>query len=274
MFADDTKLFSTCPSNMQCSIDSMTNWLSNYKFNLAFHKCFILKINKPNISNHSTFTLANNTLQSKSTIKDLGIYISHDLKWATHINYIYNNASQISYQIVKTFKSKNIWTYKKLLLTYIRPKVEYNTPIWSPYLLKDILRIERVQRRYTKQIFRRCGIPFVSYDDRLEKLGIKSLQYRRIEFDIIMLYKIMHGLSFLNFDDFFTFRTTSYDLRGNARKIDTAKNFNSCQWMSTFFVRVTKFWNFLPNEIACLPSLNLFRSKLKRFDLSPLCTDF
>ena len=186
MFADDTKLFSTCPTELQSSIDSGTSWLLNHKLKLANHKCHILNIRKQHVSNHSQFTIENDTVQSKPAIKDLGVYVSHDLKWASHINYVYNNAAQYSYQILKTFRSKNIWTYKKLLLTYIRPKLEYNTPVWSPYLKKDVDKIERVQRYFTKQIFFRCNVPFNSYQDRLYKLNIKSLQHRRIKFDLII----------------------------------------------------------------------------------------
>ena len=271
MFADDTKLFSSCPHDLQYSIDLASEWLRNHKLNLASHKCNILKINKRSIQNDHQFAIENNAVQSKTCIKDLGIYISHDLKWASHIDYIFNNASRFSYQILRTFKSKNIWTYKKLLLTYIRPKLEYNTPVWSPYLKKDIEKLERVQRLYTKQIFFRCGIYFTSYEDRLYKLSIKPLEHRRVQFDLILLYKIIHGTSNLNFNDFFTFRTNPYSLRGNSHKIDTLQKYNSSHWSNTFFARVTKSWNLLPDDVASSLTLNIFKAKLKQLDLSPMC---
>ena len=96
------------------------------------------------------------------------------------VDYIYNNASSVSYHVLKTFKSKNISTLKKVFVTYIRPKLEYNSPVWSPYLIEDITKVERVQRHFTKVAFRRCDVDFVSYNDRLRKLNIKSLQERRI----------------------------------------------------------------------------------------------
>ena len=245
----------------------------NHKLKLANHKCHILNIRKQHVSDHSQFTIENDTVQSKPAIKDLGVYVSHDLKWASHINYVYNNAAQYSYQILKTFRSKNIWTYKKLLLTYIRPKLEYNTPVWSPYLKKDVDKIERVQRYFTKQIFFRCNVPFNSYQDRLYKLNIKSLQHRRIQFDLIMLYKMMHGNSHLNFKGFFMFQTTTY-VRGNSHKIDTLQTHNSCQWSNTFFARVVKYWNLLPDFIASSTTLAIFKRSLNKFDLSLMCRDF
>ncbi len=272
MFADDTKLYGSVPADLQSSINSMTEWLDRHKLKLASHKCYILNINKPSIVNDSHYFINNITVESKSVMKDLGVFISHDLKWAAHIDYLYNNASSVSYHILKSFKSKNIWTLKKLFLTYIRPKVEYNSPIWSPYLVKDITKIERVQRHFTKVACLRCGIMFISYQDRLHKLNMKSLQERRVYFDLVFLYKIMHGLTNLNFADYFVFKNIQYNLRGNSHKIDTLHKFKSKQWSFSFFARVAKYWNFIPDDVALSFSLMIFKRKLKHLDLSPLCT--
>jgi len=48
---------------------------------------------------------------------------------------------------------------------------------------------------------------------RLFKLGIKSLEYRRAEFDLMLMYKICHNFSDLQFNDYFFFRHASYNLR-------------------------------------------------------------
>ena len=53
----------------------------------------------------------------------------------------------------------------------------------------------------------------ILYEDRLTKLGIKSLEYRRLEFDLILMYKISHNLSDLNFSNYFVFQTCAYNLR-------------------------------------------------------------
>ena len=142
--------------------------------------------------------------------------------------------------------------------------------VWSPYLIEDITKVERVQRHFTKVAFRRCGVDFVSYNDRLRKLNIKSLQERRIYFDLVFLYKIIHGLTNLHFSDYFVFRHNHYNLRGNSQKIDTLNKFKSHQWSNTFFARVAKFWNTIPDDVALSLSLNVFKHKVKQLDLSPL----
>ena len=81
---------------------------------------------------------------------DLGIYISENLKWNKHVNYLYKIAQNSSYQILKSFKTSSASILTKLFKIYVRPKLGYNTLIWSPYLKKDIIKIESVQRKFTR----------------------------------------------------------------------------------------------------------------------------
>ena len=97
MFADDTKLHSTVPSDMQSGIHAMTNWVNEHSLNLAFHKCSVLNISKPCVSIDSQFNISNTIIESKTFMKDLGVFISQNLKWAAHVDYIYNKASSASY---------------------------------------------------------------------------------------------------------------------------------------------------------------------------------
>ena len=106
----------------------------------------------------SEFRINNIRLPSTKVFKDLGIFIAENLKWNHHINYVYQIASTISFQVLKSFKSTDINILKKIYLVYIRPKLEYNTPIWSPYLKKDINHLESIQRKYTRIVFNRCNI--------------------------------------------------------------------------------------------------------------------
>ena len=271
LFADDAKLFSTDIGSLQISIDKMSYWLARRQLKLAPNKCFVLNLGKT-IDSTLNVSIEGSKVSSVSMIKDLGIYISQDLKWTNHVNHVFKTASLCSYQILKSVKSKNIWVLIKLFKTYVRPKIEYSTSVWSPNLRGDIKKIENVQKRFTKQACNRSNIPFTSYQDRLFKLNLKSLEYRRIYFDLLLIYKIINGISDLNFKDYFKFRKTSYVLRGNSRKIDTLLSFKTPQWTNSFFTRTVKYWNSLPDNIACSLTLPLFKRSLCQYDLSYLLT--
>ena len=58
----------------------------------------------------------------------------------------------------------------------VRPHLEYANSVWCPYKLGDIKEIEKVQKRATKLI-----INFkTSYTDRLQRLNLPILKYRRL----------------------------------------------------------------------------------------------
>ena len=147
--------------------------------------------------------------------------------------------------------------------TYIRPKLESNTPVWSPFLLKDINKIESVQKRFTKIVFQKCGIPFTSYEDRLRKINFLSLKQRRNFFDLVLMYKLINNISDLKFEDYFVTINSNYGFRSHSLQIKSKSNFNSSQWFNSFFGRIPSRWNSLPSKIVTSPTLVIFKSCLR-----------
>ena len=62
---------------------------------------------------------------------------------------------------------------------------------WSPHYQKDLEALERVQRRFTRML---PGLKGFDYEERLNKLGLFSLERRRLRGDLIEVYKIMRGM--------------------------------------------------------------------------------
>ena len=91
-----------------------------------------------------------NLLISKTKIptvilfKDLGIYTFENLKRNECVNILYEIAQNSSYQVFKSFKTTSACILTKIFKIYVRPKFEYNTQIWSPYLKKDNNKIKSV----------------------------------------------------------------------------------------------------------------------------------
>ena len=79
-------------------------------------------------------------------------------------------------------------------MVYVRPLLEYCTPVWCPCNKGDINTIERVQCAFTRKIFYSCHLPPVSYEDCLLHLGLQRLEIRRIHNDLIFLFKINMAL--------------------------------------------------------------------------------
>ena len=67
------------------------------------------------------------------------------------------------------------------------------------------------------------------------KLGLESLEYRRWQFDLITLLKIVNGKYKEFINHFFVFSQTNYNLRGNDKKIKCKYSFNNSQWQNSYF---------------------------------------
>ena len=79
----------------------------------------------------------------------------------------------------------------KLYKTLVRPHLEYCVQFWSPYYKKDIIKLERVLKIFTRIIL---GLDGLSYKERLDRLGLFSLERRRLRGDLIEVYKIMRDI--------------------------------------------------------------------------------
>jgi len=149
--------------------------------------------------------------------------------------------------------------------TYIRPLLEYKSQIWSPYLLKDIDKIENVQRSFTKRL---PGMNSKSYQQRLRALHLQSLELRRIVNDLVLFQKIVHGIIGVNTGDFFEFKESN--LRGHHLKvhIQTPK----LDYRKYSFVnRTAEIWNLLPPLVVEKMPSKLFKVVLSELDLSVYC---
>ena len=80
---------------------------------------------------------------------------------------------------------------KHLYGALIRPHLEYAVGNWSPYLRKEILKLENVQRRATKMVKK---IKNLSNSERLKTLGVDILEVRRKRGDLIKTFKLIIGL--------------------------------------------------------------------------------
>ena len=81
-------------------------------------------------------------LDSVSSVKYLGVTISDELSWSTHIDNITKSENQ-----TLGFLKRNFRVHKKDLKsvaykTLVRPQLEYASTVWSPHPANNIQKVE------------------------------------------------------------------------------------------------------------------------------------
>ena len=116
------------------------------------------------------------------------------------------------------------------------------------HLTKHIEAIEKVQRRRTKML---PGLQKLTYEERLRKLKLPTLAYRRNRGDMIEVFKILKGF----YDTRVTgqiFRCNTGSNRGHSLKLAKPRANRDIKKYS-FTSRVIDQWNDLPECMVSTP---------------------
>ena len=243
LFADDLKLYTDLdlthtPNTLQIHLDHIQTWSAKWQLYISNNKCFHFTIGHENHPN--TLILSNSIVPHCSSIKDLGVILDSSLKYKSHIMDISARAKQRAALIHRCFASRSIKNLTRAYTTYIRPMLEYATTVWSPSQIYLINTIESVQKQFTKRF---PGLKNLTYEERLKLLGLQSLEHRRLIFDLVLCYNIIHGHSAIPLDQMFSLNKNT-TLRGHPLKITQPLPKNNTV-KSFFAYRVIAPWNSL-----------------------------
>src|SRR6218665_3233108 len=262
MFADDTKPWRKIQNEedeqiLQQDLDRLENWSETWLLKFNASKCKVMQIGrKRNVNYHLRSGMDIVNLTETEMEKDLGVWIDKDLKWSHQCRKAASKAMSVLGMIKRSFKHIDVESFKILYNTYIRPHLEYCVQVWNPYHKNDIECLEKVQRRATKLIRALAKTP---YEERLQKLGLFTLERRRMRGDLIEPYKILHGLE--NVDEHTFFKKTTGNLRGHSLKL-YHKPVRLGVRKFFFSQRIVDNWNRLPEEAVSAWSLSTFKKKL------------
>ena len=181
-------------------------------------------------------------LQGANDEKHLGVIIHDDLSPRKHISKVVGGP----YRLIT--KTKTAFTYvdedilRKLIVSMIRPQLEYATLVWSPHKKKDITRIERIQRTATRLA---PSLIKLTYEEILDKFGLISLEKRRERGDLIVVYRTMNKMGKLDRDDLFVWNTRN--TRGYCKRLKKTRCLQDVKKYS-FPHRCIDIWNGLDSE--------------------------
>ena len=263
MFADDTKIIRPIVTQkdrdtLQNDLDKLMVWTQKWQMKFNVEKCSVLHFGYNNPM--YTYNMDGRNLQSKTEEKDLGVYINTSMKFNKQCAESVKKANRVIGIIKRNFMNFDRSVIIKLYKSLVRPHLDYAIPVWRPYLKKDITLLENVQRRMTKLI---PNLRHKTYEERLKELKLMTLEQRHIRQDLLTFYNIINKNMNINIEGIVEIigsqktRGNSFKIRPKHARLEIRKN--------TFFERIWKTWNELPEEVVSAKTINKFKEELQRY---------
>ena len=161
---------------LQQDLNELAAWSDKWLLDFNASKCVVMKVKQ---KQEYVYTLNREVLTEVQNQKDLGVYVSNDLMAEKHISEICKKANQRIGMIRRCYTDLTRSKVEKLYKANIRSLLEYCSPVWSPYLQKDIDKLEAVQKRCLKLSNNEFTLP--------------TLNDRRLEADIKETFKFLEN---------------------------------------------------------------------------------
>ena len=268
LFADDTAIYLAITSpedskTLQDDLRTLEQWENDWDMEFNPSKCQVIHITKARTPIDTTYNLHNIKLGSTTSAKYLGVDISNDLSWTTHINRITKTANQTLGFLRRNIKVHSEKLKSTAYTTLVRPQLEYCSTVWSPHHITAIDQIEAVQRRAARWAKRDYGRTS-SVSEMLVSLGWRRLDLRRIDARLALFYKIRNDLVAIPLGDYLTM-TNRPPRHSHPQAFRTIQALTDTYKFS-FFPRTVVHWNALPSDFPTLPTIHQFNSAVSRIE--------
>ena len=190
--------------------------------------------------------------------------ISSSLSWNPHVDQITGNANRTLGFVRRNIKTKWSKVREKAYNILVRPQLEYASAVWDPNTKVRTSQLDQVQRRAARWTASNYDWQ-ASATQIVQDLGWRTLEQRRADARLRLFYKVIHGLVAVPLPDYIQYgnRISRYCHSMTLRQVSTSRDY----YKYSFFPLAIVQWNALPQPIACVQSLEAFKTtvcKLQR----------
>ena len=251
LYADDVLMYRSINDVsdhqiLQDDLNKLIHWSNIWLMPFNLNKCEHLIVTNKFSPSIYYYKLNDYTIQRVQAAKYLGLTISHNLSWSTHIAGIIERATSALAFFRRNFNQCSRDVKIKCYLTYIRPIIEYAAVIWSPHLQNNIYQIEMVQRKAARFVFNDHS-RHSSVTDMLNRLNWQSLEKRRDDLTLLMFYKIINQHIDVPYNHILQ-KPFNFTRSGNRKFLHLPSRIDSFKY--SFFPRAIRLWNHLPDYIV------------------------
>ena len=179
-------------------------------------------------------------------IKYLGVTITNDLKWNTHISNICTKANRTLDFLGRTFFSCPQNVKEAANKGMMRPILEYGSSVWDPHTGKLQEELEKLQNLAAKFVTRNYVYETGSMTDIFAQLKWESLKKRRKDNRLILLCKGLKGKAGIPTDDLIPKTGRGRNQHSLAFQRPSA---SKDVYKYSFFPQTIRDWNDLPESL-------------------------
>lgn len=254
---------------LQLDLDSMCRWSIYWSLKFNADKSFLLRISRKRNPSNYVYKIANAPISVTNSHKDLGVIVSHDLKWSIHIAHCTSKANRmLGFLRMNCFQMTNARCRRLLYIALVRSHLSYASEVWSPQSSgRDLALLEGVQRTQDYEL---------PYHLRLKKLNLLPISYRLELKDLIFFFNCKQGNFDLDISQFVTFSSQRAFVSHSFKSGEfTSSYFLSYFSLQGFFFQSYCFlWNSLALSVRNISSVSSFKSNLYSHYFSKLDSTF
>ena len=260
-FADDNTTYTVendIMDIMESETLSVLNWFRINEMKPNQDKCHLLvaDIDHKYYSSNSYVYLENAFLESKDSVKLLGIKIDKNLNFKEHITSLLKEGNNKLHALMRI---KQYLTKDKLRLimkTFIESQFNYCPLLWMCHSRGLNQKINKLHERALRVVYKNNELTF---EELLEIDGSFTTHERNLQKLSTEMYKVKHDLCPKPFQDLFT-----PTIRGqNDWVLPQVKGVN--KGLETIRYMGPKTWGLVPAEIKNLKTLFTFKEKIKKW---------
>ena len=138
---------------LQTDLDKLYKWQENNNMLFNGNKFEILRYgNNTDLKNSTAYFTPDyeDVIEEKDTLRDLGIMITNDGKFSSHVEHVCSKVKQKSGWITRTFQCRKTWFMKFMWKTLVQCHIDYCSQLYlcSP---GDLQKVENLQRTCFKK---------------------------------------------------------------------------------------------------------------------------
>ena len=269
LFADDSTLHiviknpglrEICAESLQRDLYAIEKWASNWCITFNASKTEEMIISRKRTQNHPPLFFMNRQLKPAQNITLLGVIITNTLTWTPYIACLAKKAAKRLYILGRTRNLLPLHARIIVYKAYVRPLMEYASPIWSGAGTTALRLLDRLQRK---------ALRLLKIDDP-STAGIFPLEHRRNVASLCTFYRHFFLQPSLELSGILPSALTSVRVTRSSTSCHpfavTIPKSNTVLHLSSYIPRTSRIWNSLPSFVfPIVPNMASFKSAVNSY---------